>query len=295
MKLELGNTELVANTNDIIGEVPLWHAEQSKLYWIDVFKPAFHIYDPIEDNVRSWTPPEKLGGYSLYRDGSVLISGRSGLTRWWPETDKHELIAPIESDRPENILNDGRTDAMGRFLTAGMNKQLETASGRLWSYDCKSEPRVLQDGDITLPNSICWSPDWTTLYFGETTSNVIYSYDYDLESGAISNRRIFADTRDLPGECDGSIVDFEGFLWNARINGSCIARFDPDGRLDCLIDLPVSKPAHLTFGGEDLSTLFITTATFRMSEEIREREPWSGGLLKLQTNTRGVREPFLVV
>ncbi|GHC78130.1 SMP-30/gluconolactonase/LRE family protein [Limoniibacter endophyticus] len=290
MPVKIGDFEIAAQTLDIIGEVPLWDHRIQRLSWIDIFKPALHRLDPVSGEVESFTPPEKLGAYALTKGDDVLTGGRGGIGRWIPRTGEFLRLAEPETDMPDNILNDGRTDPRGRFLIGSMNKRLSGATGKLWRIDPDERVVLLQDEDIWLPNSICWSPDGSTFYMGDSHSNTIFAYDYDLTEGAISNRRVFAETADLPGDVDGSSVDAEGYVWNARFGGGCIVRFAPDGSVDQIIETPVSRPAHLAFGGPDLKTIYLTTATFRLSPEELAKEPWAGAVLRCECGVSGLKE-----
>lgn len=292
MTLEIGEARLVAQTEDVLGEVPLWDAEAGHLDWVDIMKPAFHRLDPASGTVETWTPPEKFGSWALGPgDGrGILIAGRGGFARWDPATGRFERLANPEADRPMNILNDGRTDPRGRFVVGSMDKMLAGPNGRLWQVAPDGTVRLLQDEGIWLPNSLCWSPDGRTMYFGDSRTKLILAYDYDLDTGDLSDRRIFADTTDVPGEPDGSSIDSEGFLWNARFDGSCLARYAPDGSLDRLVPTPVSRPSHVTFGGPDLKTLYVTTARFRLPPERLAAEPMAGGLIAMDCSVAGLPE-----
>lgn len=284
---------LVTNQGDVIGEVPHWDAATRRLWWIDILKPALHCLNTASGDVESWTPPEKLGSFGRRADGNMIVGGRGGISLWRPETGEFRRLSEPETDRPDNILNDGRVGPDGRFVIASMDKRLAGPNGRLWQIDGNGTTRLLQDGDIFLPNAICWSPDGGTFYLGDSHTNMIWQYDYDTTSGAISNRRLFADTSALPGDCDGASIDTEGFLWNARFGGACLIRFAPDGTTDRVLQLPVTQPTHVTFGGPDLATLYITTGTFRLSEEVKSAEPMTGGLLTLPAPCPGLGEtPF---
>ncbi len=289
MPVRLSEPRLVVQTEDVIGEVPLWDRAAGRLVWIDIFKPALHAWGPAAERLESWTPPEKLGSYGLAGGGRYITAGRGGIALWEPATGAFERLSTPEADRPDNILNDGRVDLDGRFVVGSMDKMLAGPDGRLWQVDA-GRTRLLQGEEVMLPNSISWSPDGATFYFGDSRSNLIFAYDYDRSTGAISNRRLFADTTSWPGEVDGSSVDAEGYLWNARFGGGCILRFAPDGSLDRKIDLPVTRIAHLAFGGPDLKTVYVTTARFRMKPEELEAEPWAGGLLAMDSDVAGLPE-----
>jgi L-arabinonolactonase len=171
-----------------------------------------------------------------------------------------------------------------------MSKTLASATGRLYRVDPDLSVTVVADG-IWLPNSIAWSPDWRRMYFADSHLRTIFVYDFDLDDGAIADRRVFA-ACEHPGVPDGSAVDADGFLWNAMFDGGCIIRYAPDGRVDRVLELPVTRPTSCTFGGDDLATLYITTARFRLPPETLAREPHTGGVLAVDVGVRGLVEPL---
>lgn len=291
MPVRLGSVRQVAQTEDVIGEVPLWDARANVLSWIDILKPAFHRLDPATGEVKTHTPPEKLGAYALTGTEALLIGGRGGMAMWTPQTGAFERLSRPEADRPENILNDGRADPAGRFLIASMNRNLSGTTGRLWQVEAGKGTRLLQDEEIMLPNALCWNPDGRILYFGDSHTNRIYAYDYDVATGEISGRRLFADTSRIPGVADGASVDAHGYLWNARFGGGCLIRLAPDGSLDQTVDMPVTQPSHVTFGGASLKTMYVTTARFRLEPEQLEAEPMAGALLAIEADVAGLAEP----
>ena len=143
-----------------------------------------------------------------------------------------------------------------------------------------------QFDNITVPNSTCFSPDDRTLYFADTPRHAIWAFDFDIDAGTISNRRVFADLTDRKGLPDGSCIDAQGYLWNAEYAGRRLTRYAPDGRVDRTIELPVTNPTCCCFGGDDLATLYVTSAAQRM--------PWpapiEGALLALDVGVRGLPE-----
>jgi len=282
----------VAHTDDVLGEVPRWHALENALYWIDALKPAIHRLDPARGEVESWAPPEKLGSFAPSAGGGLIIAGRNGFALYDPRGGSFERIADPEDKAAENILNDGRCDSRGRFWAGSMTKTMRRASGRLYRV-ARGHVDALDDG-IWVSNGVAWSPDDKTMYFADSHVHTIFAYDYDIATGAIGRRRGFADTRDRPGVPDGASADADGFLWVAMFDGACLARFAPDGRLDRTVPVPVSRPTACTFGGPDLRTMYVTTARFRLAPEKLAVEPYAGGLLALDVGVQGLPEPLYV-
>jgi sugar lactone lactonase YvrE len=144
--------------------------------------------------------------------------------------------------------------------------------------------------DISVPNSICWSPDDRTMYFADTHVGMLWAYQFDLERGTLRNERVFADCSNRPGKPDGSCVDADGCVWNAEYGGGRVVRYRPDGKIDLAVELPVANVTCCCFGGADLSTLYISTARQRMSAEQLAREPLAGGLFACRPGARGMVE-----
>ena len=155
--------------------------------------------------VESWTPPEKLGSFAPSAGGGLIIAGRNGFALYDPRSGAFERIADPENKAEENILNDGRCDSRGRFWVGSMTKTMKRASGKLYRVD-KGRVDALDD-DIWVSNGVAWSPDETTLYFADSHVHTIFAYDYDLATGTIGKRRVFAETKGQAGVPDGASID----------------------------------------------------------------------------------------
>jgi len=280
----------VAQTNDLLGEVPIWCPRERALYWIDAFKPAIHRLVPSNGEVTSWTPPQKLGSFALRHGGGFLLATRVGLALFDPASEAFDIIATPEADRPSNMLNDGRCDRRGRFWVGSLDKMLQQVTGRLYRVDADHSCRPMAD-DIFLFNGICFSPDDRVLYFADSHRHAIFACDLDIGSGTIGERRLFASTEGRLGVPDGATVDADGFMWSAQFDAGTLVRYAPDGRVDRVVELPVSRVTSCVLGGDSLDVLYVTTATFRLPEERRRREPHAGGVLALDVSVRGLPEP----
>jgi sugar lactone lactonase YvrE len=193
---------------------------------------------------------------------------------------------------PGNRFNDGKTDRRGRHWAGTMGDvDWNHPIGNLYRFGADRTP-VRMAERICCSNGIAWSPDDRTMYFCESFAYVIHAYDFDAATGTIDNRRTFAavDPASFP---DGITVDAEGFVWCAQPVFGRLVRYDPAGRMERIIELPVSRGTSLMFGGPDLSTLYITTMRTTLSDEQLSEEPLAGSLLAIRPGVKGIAEtPF---
>jgi sugar lactone lactonase YvrE len=192
-----------------------------------------------------------------------------------------------EAHLPENRFNDGRCDRAGRFWAGTMCDARRDPTGSLYRFDADLACTKLRNA-IIIPNGLAFSPDNRTMYFADTNRHTIWAYDYDLASGAATNERVFADTGE--GRPDGSCVDADGGLWNAQYGGWRLVRYAPTGKVDRVVQVPVANPTCCAFGGEDLGTLYVTTATQRLSLDDLAKQPLAGSLLALRPGAKGLAE-----
>ncbi len=286
----MSDVAVAANTEDVLGEVPVWDADAQCLWWTDVFRPAIHRLDAASGEVESWTPPDKVHSFALREKDGLVIAGRKGFALYHPETGAHKPLVDPRGGDEDTLLNDGRADRQGRFWAGTMDKMLKAPTGRLFRLDADGSSHAEAD-NITLSNGVAFSPDGGTLYFADSLLKTIFAYDLDAESGALANKRVFAETSAVPGIPDGATVDDEGHLWSARFDGSRVVRHAPDGSVVQEITLPVSRVTSCALGGPDLKTLYITSAFFRLTDEQRAEQPLAGALFAVQVDVPGVVEP----
>jgi sugar lactone lactonase YvrE len=220
-----------------------------------------------------------------------VVAVRHALHGFDPQTGALSLIARVEDGPPENRLNDAKCDPAGRILCGSMWDYGLRTNGGLYRVEASGAVTRMR-GEVTVANAIAFAPDGRRLYFTDTRKGVIEQADYDPASGSTGPWRPFAAADAAPGRPDGATVDAEGFLWNARYQGGCLARFAPDGRLDRLVPLPVSQPTSCAFGGEGLRTLYVTTARQKLGEDELAAQPLAGALLALDVGVAGVEEPL---
>lgn len=281
-----------------LGEGIFWDARGGQLWWVDVPMPSrLFRYDPASTELTSWDMDEMITSVAARTNADgLVVASHGGFNYFDPdEPGLHRILDP-EPMKPFNRGNDGAADPAGRFWLGTMQNNIAPDgssidivgnSGALFRIDPDlSCHRMISD--VTISNTICWSPDAKVMYFTDTVTGTLFAYDFDVATGEISNKRDFA--RFERGHPDGSTVDAEGYLWNARWDGSCVVRFAPDGSVDRVIEVPAPLVTNCTFGDSDLSTLYITTARFGLSDSDLERAPEAGNIMAVQTNVRGMAD-----
>jgi L-arabinonolactonase len=276
----------LANTQDLLGECPVWCPKEQALYWVDSRAPALRRLDPATRAVTSWPMPELIGSYALRENGGFVVGLQTCIAFFDPATGVRPIAAP---EPPEKAMrfNDGKCDRRGRYWVGTKRDGINDASGSLYCLTPDLTCTAMDD-NISMPNSLAWSPDDRVMYFADSKLGSIFRYPFDIDAGTIGPRHVFAQCDWHP---DGATIDQEGFLWSAGYDGWRVTRYAPDGRVDRVIEMPVQRPTSCAFGGADLATLYVTTASQRLTEEQRARQPLAGALLALDVGVRGLPEP----
>ena len=282
--------DCILNTRDSLGESPLWDPVTERLFWVDINRCLIHQLDPRTGEITDWPCKTEPGCLGRADNGRLVAGLRDGFYFFSPATGKFEGITDPEPGKPENRVNDGKVDRAGRFWAGTMrDPNPDEPCGALYKLEGQTALQML-DG-IRIPNSLCWSPDNQTLYFADTRARVIWGFDYNIASGELTDRRLFVDLQGQLGRPDGATVDTEGYLWSAEYGGGRVVRYTPDGTVDKVVNLPVASVTCPTFGGTDYKTLFITTASQRLTENELAEQPLAGGLFSLKVTVAGLPEP----
>lgn len=274
---------------DQLGETPLWCDRTQKLWWVDIERPRLRWFDPATGaDGQSPLPGTFAGTQALAADGRRLLAEDLVLYALDLETGARADIASVEPGL-DNRLNDGRVDARGRFWVGTMDNQLHRPAGSLYRIDPDGTTTAMA-GDVIVSNGIAFSPDGRTLYFTDTRRHLSYAFDLDIDDGTVTGRRVLADHTATGERPDGACVDVDGCIWMAFFAGGRIVRHRPDGRIDRTIPLPVTNPTCLCFGGDDLKTLFVTSATKFLTPAQRAAEPMAGALFAIHGAGQGLPE-----
>jgi len=286
--------EVFQDCKNNLGEGIIWSQDNNSLYWLDIPMPSkLHKYSFNDNNYEIFDMPEMITALAERSNDNLLIASHYGINNFDLKNKNFKQILKLETEKPFNRCNDGAADNLGNFWVGTMQNNIADDgsdinitknSGSLFSID-KDFNVICHESEIGISNTFAWSPNNDKFYFSDTLTGIISVYDYDIKNKKISNKKDFAKFE--RGYPDGSTVDSEGFLWNCRWGGSCVVRFNPNGEVDKVIELPVPNITSCTFGGKDLKTLFITTARMGMTKEEIYNTPHAGSLFALETNIQG--------
>lgn len=273
-----------------VGEAPVWDVEENALFLLDIGQSRILRYRPSDGNVVAWDTPAPATALALRDRGDALLAIKDTLYSYDFASGESEALATAGDQPAQATFNDGKVDRQGRFVVGSCTTDFAnpTPIGGIYSY-AKPGTLVKQAGDIALSNGTCFSPDGRTLYFADCARQTIYAYDYDVETGAVGERRVLATTGELGGIPDGATVDSDGLVWSAINQAGKVAAFRPDGQLERTIELPTPFVASVMFGGAGLADLFVTTidATY-FGQQPQEA---SGYLYRIEgLGTRGLPE-----
>jgi L-arabinonolactonase len=276
---------------DILGEGPCWNAEQQCLYWVDSFAPAIRRLDPVSGAVASVTLPADIGSFVFAHDGNLVAGMRTGFNRVCFESGMVEpLVNPLPAN-PRLMLNDGKCDRRGRYWCATVHSDFIGRQAELYRLDPDLTAKRI-DGGFIIGNGIAFSPDDTRMYFADSRDETVWVYDFDIERGEVSNRRVFFSTADIDGRVDGATCDRDGNYWCALVHGGAVACIDPNGKMRERIAVPARHPTMVAFGGADLDRLYVTSASSLLAPEEREAWPHAGKLFRIDgLGARGIPEP----
>jgi len=250
---------LIADYGDLCGECPVWDSSRGVLEWIDQTGKKFYRLNWASRQHDIVSRDVAMNGFRSNRSGGYVIATSQGIWQWDGSRSLTAIVTEV-GGRPCQV-NDCVADSRGRFLTASYfyNPAGEYELGSLIRVDTDGNASVLDEG-FHLSNGLGFSPDETKLYFADSAARRIYSFDYDISAGSVSNRRVLVQVPLDEGLPDGLAVDAEGFVWSAQWYGSSVVRYDPDGKLERRVPTPAKQTSSLAFGGPDLTDVFVTSA-----------------------------------
>lgn len=275
--------ELIADYACKVGEGPLWHPDERRLYWVDIERGRMFRYDPSSGRHEIVYEDVPIGGATLQADGSLLVFMTDGAIKVWRDGQLGTIVDEIADERGGRF-NDVIADPAGRVFCGTM--PIGDRPGRLYLLDTTGELRVVFD-EVGLPNGMGFTPDRRHMYHTDTPKRHIYRSDYNRETGTLTNTQTFAVMPEDLGNPDGLTVDLNGDVWSASFGGSCLVRFASDGSEQQRIELPANNVTSVTFGGDEYSDMYVTTAG---GENKADNGTGAGGLFRFRLGVRGVPE-----
>jgi sugar lactone lactonase YvrE len=269
-----------------LGEGPIWNSQRQVLHWVDIYNRRVHTFYPDSRQDTYVELDSVVSGLFLGEGHAVIVALEDRLSHLDLDTGHLTPIITIEADCPDNRLNDVRCDRRGRLWIGTMNNH-ERPQAHLYRYDLDGSLHQLETG-LSIANGLGWSPNQKTFYLTDTPRQTIYAYTFDVDTGAICDRRPFVTLTHEPFYPDGLTIDAEGCVWSAMWNGWCVIRFDPDGQEITRISLPVPLVTSCTFGGANLTDLYITTASAGLSQRELKESYQAGDLFCLKTEIQGL-------
>lgn len=283
--------EHIAAVQNEAGESPHWDADEGALYWADIVDPHLFRYCPSTGQLDVHPIDVPVTGFGRRASGGFVMVARDGLHLWEADKQTHTLLVDPEANRPNVRFNDGLADRQGRYWAGTLNeKDLDATDGVLYRLDPDGALHTMETS-LRWPNGIGWSPDDQTMYVVDSAAQAIYAYAFDSADGTLVDRRIFAEVPKESGMPDGLTVDSEGGVWLGHWGGWTLTRYDPAGRIEREVRLPVQNVTSCIFGGANLDELYITTAWYLLSATERSKQPLAGDLFRLHPEVKGLPDP----
>ena len=289
----MSKIETAYRCKNTLGEGITFSKKDQTLYWLDINNTSkLHRFNLINQQNDIFEIPEIVTATSIKSENEIILVSNNGINLFDTNNKKFERILNIENKFLHTRSNDGASDVMGRLWFGTMQNNFDKEGesipikeniGKLYRVDKDNIITIVED-NIGIPNTFVWSPDNKNFYFTDTLDGNIMKYDYDVETGNLSNKQFFANfDRGFP---DGSTMDTDGCLWNCRWGGSCVVRYTPHGEVDQVIEMPVENITNCVFGGKDLKTLFITSA----NNPGKNQHELDGSLFSINLNYQGLED-----
>lgn len=286
------DVELVIDSQSDLGEGALWDYRTGELLWVNITSEILNFYNPKIGNNKEMFTGQMIGTVVPTESGKVLVALKNGIYKMDPETGSKTLIADPEKDIPTNRFNDGKCDPSGRFWAGTLSLNGESGVASLYRLDPDNSVSKMVE-DVSISNGIVWSQDMNKMYYIDTPTQKVMAYDYNNATGDIKNPSVAVEVPSEMGSPDGMTIDADGNLWVALWGGSAVGCWNPqNGKLIRKIEVPAKNVTSCAFGGDDLGTLYITTARQNTTPEELEKFPNAGGVFKTTPGVKGVKANY---
>ena len=276
--------ELIADYQCEVGEGPLWHPMEKKVYWTDIKRGKMFRYDPLTEMHEQFYEGALVGGFTIQVDGSLLLFMEKGAIAIWRKGTLTYVIDNIPGEQ-NNRFNDVIADPAGRVF-CGMMRLDEQSGGKLYRLDTDGSIKVVME-KVQLSNGMAFTVDKRHMYYTDSLARQIYVFDYDESNGSITNQNVFLKIADETTIPDGMTLDAKDYIWSARWDGWSLFRYAPDGSDDRQIRLPAKQVSSLTFGGDDYTDIYVTTAG---GHDRTKNGSGAGALFRIRSDIKGKPE-----
>lgn len=294
----MSRIELYSRQYDNTGESPLWSVTEQALYWLDIGNKQLFRRAARDAQAVCWSLPDHPGCVAELTPGSLAVAMGDGVQRFTLDSRTSELLSASPPRVPNTRFNDGKVDPQGRLWAGTMQNnfgpngesiRVERYDGALYRFDPDGSAKIIQE-NVGIANTVAWSPTGKRFYFGDSLRRALYVYDFDGDTGDASNKRLFFEDHER-GIPDGSSVDVDGCLWNARWDGGAVLRITPTGKLDRSVTLPIPRPTSCMFGGAYLEILYVTSARNGLTAAQLQEYPLSGSVFAIHGLGQGLAVP----
>lgn len=287
----MANVSQALNTQCALGEGPVWDPERKVVWFVDIKRHQLWHFDPENGANAMAEAPEQIGWALPAQDGLMLCGVKDGLYTFDPEQQIFKKLASVPGETADNRLNDACTDRWGRVWFGSMDDGEADDSGRFYMFD-RGTITPQGPANISITNGPAVNADSSLIYFTDTVAQKIMVADLS-EEGAGPARAFVDVAADFPEAYpDGPVVDADGYVWTGLFHGAKLARYSPEGRLVKTVDMPAENITKMCFGGEDMRTVFVTTARKGMTQEALAKLPLSGSLLSFRSDVAGFTTPL---
>lgn len=284
--------EVAYKASALLGEGAIWNHKTQELYWIDIEGKSLNIFNPEKNSNKIIDVPSRIGTVVPSENGNPIIALEDGIHQLDLKTKKTMVFADMSDVLVGKRLNDGKCDPSGRLWVGSMHMEQKEGEAKLYEINSQGDVKMKIDS-VTISNGIVWTKDKKTMYYIDTPTSEIKAYDYDDITSTITNQRIAVKIPESLGYPDGMTIDNEDMVWVGMWNGNAVIRFNPKtGEILKKIEVPAHNVTSCAFGGKNLDTLYITSATVDMTEEEKEKYPLSGSVFKIKTDVKGVKSNF---
>jgi sugar lactone lactonase YvrE len=279
----IADIKTVVNHTCLLGEGPVWDAKTKTICWVDILNGEIHQFSTLTNQLRTIPVNDMVGAVALCTNGDLIAALKSGLAIINRTNGEIKMLHHPEVHLPDNRFNDGKCDPAGRFWIGTMEISEEPDCGSLYMIE-KDLSYTKKIEGVSVSNGMAWSPDHSTFYYIDSPTRKVVAYNYDITTGAITNKRIAVNIPQTEGFPDGMTIDTEGMLWIGHWDGWQVARWDPfTGEKLLSISLPAARITSCTFGGDDLQDLYITSARVGLTEQQLAEQPVAGSLFVINS------------